>query len=306
MSQEILKPMGIGRMIDVSFQLYRKHFMKLMSIILICYGLIYLLQAMTQGQTLQSLFNMDELRNYSAGDLEPLLVEGGQAWVVFLFGLAFLFLTPVVVASIVFLVHHVMQGKEVPSALQLLRMSFKRYGGLLGSSIVFGLMMLGFIFTIAIATMILSVIVAVLSEAAGGVWVVLVIVGMLFAFYYFTLRFVYFLPVVAFKEESIGVGRSWSLTRGSFWRLFGLFLVMLLIIYLLNLVAGFILGLLPISGVLLALLQMLINVLTAPILYIAYAVSYFDLRVRDGMGLEEMISRIAPDSVPPPPPPINP
>ncbi len=302
MPHEVPKPMGIGRMIDLSFQLYRKHFAKLMSIMLICYGLFYLLQAMTQGQTVQSMFNMEGIVNYSSADAEPLLSEGSHGWVVFLFGLVFLFLTPVAVASVVFLVYHVMKGEEAPSALQLLRMSFKRYGGLLGSSVLFALMMLGFIIAIAIVTMILGMIVAAIL---GGVGIILVSVGVVFTFYYFVIRFMYFLPVVALQEESVGFGRSWSLTRQSFWRLFGLFLVMMLLIYLFNLVAGFLLALVPMSGIVFALLQMLVNLLTAPILYVVYAVSYFDLRVRDGMGLEEMINRIGPNFMTPPPPPAD-
>lgn len=305
MPQEALKPMGIGRMIDLSFQLYRKHFVKLMLIMLICYGLFYLLQAMTQGQTVQSLFNVNELMNYSSEGAEPLLAEESVGLVAALFGLIFLFLTPVVIASIVLLVHHVMQGEEVPSALQLLRMSFKRYGGLLGSSIVFGLMMIGFGIALVIAAMIMSVVAAATSGIFGAFWMFLVIMGAVFTFYYFGIRFMYFLPVVVFKEDSIGIGRSWGLTRKSVWRLFGLFLIMLLLIYLFNFVAGLILGFLPLGGVLLALLLVIVNLLTAPILYVVYAVSYFDLKVRDGMGLEEMINRIVPGSVPPPPSPVD-
>ncbi|XID91571.1 hypothetical protein ACF3MZ_24150 [Paenibacillaceae bacterium WGS1546] len=294
MPQEVMKPMGVGRMLDLSFQLYRKHFVKLMLIVLICFGPFYLVRAMVQGQSEQSLWDVDEIMNYSISDAEPLISQDNAVLFLLLAVLIVFILTPVAAAAIVFLVHPALKGEEAPSALQLLRMSFKRYWGLLGSSILFGLILIGLIIIFVIAFTILGVISAVIP-GIGGILFFLLAVGAVFGFYYFVIRFMYFLPVVAYREESVGIGRSWELTRKSFWRLFGLFFVLMLLTYIFNVVASLLLSLVPMNGILSVLLQLFVNLLVAPMIFVAYAVSYTDLRIRDGMGLEEMISRIVPD-----------
>jgi len=294
-SQEVMKPMGVGRMLDLSFQMYRKHFAKLMLIMLICYGPFYLANAMIQGQTVQSLLDVNEIMNYSVSDAEP-LISADNAVLFLLLGVLVVFvLTPVVIAAIVFLVHRALKGEEAPSALRLLRMSFKRYWGLLGSTIVFGLILVGLIIAFVIAFMIMGFISAVFPGLIGGILFFLLAVGTVFGFYYFVIRFMYFLPVVAYKEESVGIGRSWGLTRNSFWRIFGLFFVLTLLIYIFNIVTSLLLSLVPMNSILFVLLQLFVSLLTGPMIFVAYAVSYTDLKVRDGMGLEEMINRIAPD-----------
>ncbi|TVX99817.1 hypothetical protein [Cohnella terricola] len=302
MQQEVMKPMGVGRMLDLSFQLYRKHFVKLMLIMLICYGPFYLVNVLIQGQYVQSLLDVNDIMNYSVSDAEPLISPDIVVLVLLLGVLVVFVLTPVVVASIVFLVHQALQGEEAPSALRLLRMSFKRYWGLLGSSIVFGLILAGLVIALFIAFFVMGVISKLVSGVIGGILFFLLAVGAVFGFYYFAIRFMYFLPVVAHKEDSIGIGRSWGLTRKSFWRLFGLFFLQMLFIYIINFGASFLLALVPMNGILFMLLQLFLSLLTGPMIFVAYAVSYTDLKVRDGMGLEEMINRIVPDPSMPQPP----
>jgi len=295
MPQEVMKPMGVGRMLDISFQMYRKHFVKLMLIMLICYGPFYLVNAMIQGQTVQTLFDVNKIMNYSISAAEPLISSDNAGWYLLLGMLVVLVLTPVVITAIVFLVHRALQGEEVPSALRLLGMSFKRYWGLLGGSIVFGLMLIGLFVALVIAFMIIGAISAVVHGVAGGIFFFLLAVGAVFGFYYFVIRFMYFLPVVAYKEESVGIGRSWGLTRKSFWRLFGLFFVLMLLVYIFNMVTALLLTLVPMNSIIFVLLQLSVSLLAGPMIFVAYAVSYTDLKVRDGMGLEEMINRIVPN-----------
>ncbi|WP_276353057.1 hypothetical protein [Cohnella caldifontis] len=307
MPQEVMKPMGIGRMLDLTFRLYRKHFSKLVLILLICYGPFYLVQAMTQDQTsVQSILDIQGIVNDSSGGAEPIISEdnGGYQWAVVLTGLLFLVLTPVVLASVVFLVHGVLQGEEAPSALRLLRQSLKRFWGLLGSSIVFGLIVLGLFLVVVIVFTIVGAISSVSIFGMGGgsaasgafavILIALLVIGIVLGLYYFVFRFMYYLPFVAFKEASVGIGSSWSLTRRSFWRMFVMFFVLLLLIYLFNLVVVSLLLVVPMNSVLFVLLQVIVTLISAPIAIVAYAVGYHDLKVRDGMGLEQMIGRIAP------------
>jgi len=44
------------------------------------------------------------------------------------------------------------------------------------------------------------------------------------AFFYIVVRLSFLLPAVVVAEDSIGIGRSWELSSGSFWRIFVIFL----------------------------------------------------------------------------------
>jgi hypothetical protein len=65
------------------------------------------------------------------------------------------------------------------------------------------------------------------SLAQGIVTFVGALAGVLF-YYYFTIRISFFIPAVVVAENHIGLGRSWHLGRGNFWRIFGIILVIIL------------------------------------------------------------------------------
>ncbi|WP_127580532.1 hypothetical protein [Paenibacillus koleovorans] len=315
MQDEVLKPMGIGRMIDLSIQLYRKHFVKLTLIMLICYGPFYLVQGMVQDTS--STRQLLDIKGILDGTVEragPAFSVDNPVYILLLIltGIMVALLTPVVIASIVLLVRLVLRGEEVPSAFRLLGMGFKRFWALLGSSIVYGLIIAGMSAVLAVVIVFLStfslggILLTGGSIASGvitGIFVFLLILGMLFGIWYFTIRFMYYLPVVAFQEASVGVGISWSLTRKSFWRIIGLFVVMTLLVYVFSIVVGLLLAFIPMNKVVLVLLQAVASLVVAPAAILAYGVSYFDLKARDGMGLEEMIQRIVMDPAMPQPQP---
>ncbi|HEY1631254.1 MAG TPA: hypothetical protein VGF56_08055 [Rhizomicrobium sp.] len=59
-----------------------------------------------------------------------------------------------------------------------------------------------------------------------GVWLLrsAVIVVEVCAFFYIAVRLSFLLPAVVVAEDSIGIGRSWELSAGSFWRIFVIYL----------------------------------------------------------------------------------
>ncbi len=137
-------------------------------------------------------------------------------------------------------------------------------------------------------------------------------------------------PAVVFERAGPfkAVGRSWSLTRGAWWRTFGTLLVIVLITYVLQLVLGGIIG--GIAGasgdiseagfaVVVTLVNVISLVLTYPLIAAVTTVIYYDLRVRnEGFDLQLLAQGVGGDAsrfasaperpeapVPPPPAPAE-
>ncbi|MBP1966900.1 hypothetical protein [Paenibacillus aceris] len=322
------RPMGIGRILDRSFQLYRKHFVVLTLIMLILYGPFYLLQhlltyqetAMTSGSILEQIRNGGSIQdmfgpNSSFLQKDPTLHSEGYIWktlilVLVLSPIMILGLMPASIASVVHLVKASLYGEETPGVGQLLKKSFARFWPLAGSTFLVGLIVLGIYLGMAIILAIFAIIFAVggsLSGAVGGfggggvaftiVFFAVLGLGALFTFAYFVIRWGYYLPFVALGEESLGIGRSWGLTRKSFWRLFGMYIVLTLILYLFLIVVQLVVAAVFGVGLGAQLLQSLISILVMSLWFLPYAVSFFDLSVRnEGLGLQAMIDNTIPEA----------
>lgn len=98
------------------------------------------------------------------------------------------------------------------------------------------------------------------------------------------------------------LSRSWSLTRGSRWRMFGLLVTMALLLYVplvgLGAVAAVVLpgGLLGVApGMLTLAVVGVVQILLYPLFYCVLTVAYYDLRVRkEGFDLEVLASTLQP------------
>jgi hypothetical protein len=313
-----LRPMGIGRILDRSFQMYRKHFVKLTLIMLILYGPFYLLQHLLlfQEAANTSASILDEIR--TGASWQDILQSGAafqgktpgiDLWkmLVFSFVLLPLFLLglmPASVASVVHLVKAQLLGEEIPGILQMLRKSFRRFWPLVGSTVLDGLIVFGMYIAFVLIVAVFAIVFALgagLSSAIGGsgaggvvfiiIFFVLLGIAIIVTWSYFFIRWGYYLPVVALGEDSIGLSRSWRLTRGNFWRLFLMFIVLILILYLFQLVINLIITAILGLGLGAQLIQSLLSILVSPLWLLPYAISFFDLKVRnEGLGLEAMIN----------------
>ncbi|MFD0698262.1 hypothetical protein ACFQZT_29735 [Paenibacillus sp. GCM10027628] len=314
-----LRPMGIGRILDRSFQLYRRHFVKLTLIMLILYGPFYLLQHLLfyhEAVNSSASSILDQLR--TGASWQDIVQSGGAFkrnttgidwWkvVFFLLVLLPLFLLglmPASVASVVHLVKANMLGEEIPDVGQLLKKSFRRFWPLAGSTVLNLLIMvgmyIGFVLIVVIFVMIFvfgAGISTVVGGGAGGVaafgilFFILLALAIIVTWSYFFIRWGYFLPIVALGEDSIGLGHSWRLTRKNFWRLFLMYVVLVLILYFFQLVIELIINVVFGMGLGGQLLQSLVSILVSPLWLLPYAVSFFDLKVRnEGLGLESLIN----------------
>ena len=100
------------------------------------------------------------------------------------------------------------------------------------------------------------------------------------------------------KEDGVGIGRSWNVTRGSFWRIFAIFFTMTVITYAVIIVATLLLGLLP-GSLIKAVPLVLINVIISPLILVVYAVTFYDLKLRtEASDLESMLQNTSFNSAP--------
>lgn len=325
MSSMLLKPMSIGQLIDRSFQLYRKHFVKLVFIMLILFGPIYLLQSLllSNGQATGSTSIFEQLQEDAT--FEEMLFAISEntntmdIWQVVILVLVvlpvlILVISPVAVSSIVFMVRAFLSGDAIPEVGELLRRAFRRLGPLAGSTVLVGLIWFGIYMVTAIALTLMVIAGALIAGVMNGfegsgpgagliIFMVLGGIVLLFGFVlllsFFVIRFGYYLPFVALGEESIGIGRSWKITRKSFWRLFLMYVVISIVMYIFIIVTSLLLVFLTGDGLITQLLQSMVTIVLMPLWIIPYTLSFFDLKARnEGTELEALIQSTIQDNEP--------
>ncbi|QGQ96577.1 hypothetical protein EHS13_17675 [Paenibacillus psychroresistens] len=307
----MLKPMGYGQILILSFQIYRTLFVKLFLLVFLLFCLYNLLEVIFFSDFFISMASINSvIFNQNAADLtgDQLLntvsteIPGLIAVVL---GIMMVLFISIAISTVVFMVDSVNQNKPARIG-ESMRRSFKRLWSMLVSCFVF------FFFLSFIALMFIIAFVIILSFTSSfglygflvdyfqnffsSAWVIpriilIVLASFCLMFVYIVVRWSFFIPFVALKEDSVGIFRSWRLTKGSFWRIFAVFFTMYVIAIVLIIVATT-LSFLMLSVVYTAILFILINLLISPLLLVAYVVCFFDLRVRAGAGgtaLEPML-----------------
>lgn len=315
----LIKPMGIGQIIDRSFQFYRKYFVQLMLLMLILFGPIYLLQSLllSGGQAdTQSIFDqfrqsssfLDVMNTVEQSSNGVGLVQYLVLFLVFVPITVFV-IYPIAAAATVHMVRAFLLGESIPETAELLRKAVRRLGQLIGSTVIAGLIYFAMNVVMIITVLIFVVIggvIAGFSSDGGSMEVGMIIFlvlggivlffGFLFVMSYFVIRFFYYLPFVALGEESLGIGRSWTITRKSFWRLFLMYLVVGIILYIIIIVTSLVIGFFT-TGIISELLSSLVTIVTVPLWLVPYVLSFFDLRARnEGMELEHLIQSTIQDN----------
>jgi hypothetical protein len=307
MDKWVDKPRSFGEILDLTFLVLRKHFAKIFSIMLILAGPILLVQAMAMfsgglpflpggGANTFSTFDEFLMTFESTGMTEALATVGGMELVILIITLFLLIiiLLPVAMASIMILTGRVKTGEPIEIG-SIIKQAFSRFWAMLGGSIVYFLVTFGLIIVPAI---IFPLVFALGAFDFGPFLIVIsVLLGLcyLFGVVYLMTRWGFYFTALVFEKVSPGLTRSWRLTRGQFWRLLGLYIVLNIIVSILTT------GLQIVSDMVLAgsiigyLLYTLISAISYLIMNVAYAVIYFDLRVRnDATDLQEMVESFEP------------
>lgn len=304
-------PMGLGELLDRAFRLYRARFGKLVLTTAIFFVPLGLLSAVLMGATMGSYFDIlfnavDQPTAFSESDI---LQASGVTILVSLFvsgaglilgALAFLSLLAQAEANVM--------GGELPIGVTV-RTALSRFWSFVGMALLVALIVFGVVIAVYIVlifvTIALTGLLAAFAETPDNSGIAAVGAAILLIVLIFAVTFLLLLPFaylsarwlvapVAILVERCGptsaLSRSWWLTAGSFWRLFGL---LVLLVILNSVVLGLPLTLLQfltlavmtpqIMGVLNGVLtgvSYLVSILWYPFMALTLLLVYYDLRVR--------------------------
>jgi hypothetical protein len=267
-----LRPLGFGELLDEVFRVYRRHFWLFVSIALLV-ALPPLVLQILSGQADQVGFSASLISGATAGgsgqEARPpdlnLLALGLQ----YLLAIA---LIPFAEGAIALAAIDTALGRPVTLA-SCFRRVLQRYWALLGVALL-GVVLLPLFFCLPVFVWILvrwsMAVPALLAERRG--------------------------PVQAIQ-------RSWELTRHSWWRLFGILLVVVLMQLVLNSLLGAaglpIAILIPfvsnlVRGAVAVTVSTLGAALVTPILYLCLVLLYFDLRIRkESFDLDQLAAQVS-------------
>ncbi|MGQ7280115.1 ABC transporter ATP-binding protein [Brevibacillus thermoruber] len=313
-----LEPMGVGSLLDRSFSVYRHHFVPFFLLTMLLFGPFLLIQEvlMTDLGSMPLVTSDDESSTFwefwqnRLGASDATLTDNLGHLLLYLLvwvPVTMLFVYPLMLSAALLMTRAAVTGEPV-NVKAALKQALSRVWPLAGSTFVFGLIMAGIMLAFVLAIVLLSVLgfgiaglaaedsdlspVAVIVLMIGGY--LLFLAGIVLVPGFFLLRWGFYLPVVLLDHEGIGIGRSWNFTKGSFWRLMALYLV-LTVIY--TIFSG---GISALSiaafgvSILSQLIQVLVSCLLIPWMMIVYALAYLDLKVRyEGTDVEAMLRRQA-------------
>ncbi|MDQ6713167.1 MAG: glycerophosphoryl diester phosphodiesterase membrane domain-containing protein [Candidatus Dormibacteraeota bacterium] len=284
--------MPLPELLDELFRLYRRHFSLIIGVALLVAlpGLVWSLATgiyKLNSASYASLFTTTPGAAPSFNSQQLSTLVGAIALGV-IGGILFL---PVSVGAVYRAVTEVALGRPatIPSVL---RETLARYLKLLGLFAIAALLVLGWF----------------IAEIIGAVLLVLPAIAVFCAAVYFYVR--WSLSVAAMMAEEIGpirgMGRSWNLVKGQWWRTVGI----LLIVGILQGIISYGLGILftliaalvtsgDLQAAVVQILGTLVSAVVSPITTIAVVLLYFDLRVRkEGLDLDQLAQQTSPGPVP--------
>lgn len=298
------KPLSFGEILDVTFLIIKENFSRLFLTLLIFMGPLELLQivakALGGASLLREPYGGQGMSSF-LDSLQQTGTQGGMFDIIYFF-LGVFIAAPITYASLIIATDHI-RKKEPVNIFSIIKRAFSRYWALLGGGIVYGLIMFALIIGIAVIIIaylgifgdagVFSRLTAGSPADFGSHLVVIIILSLstFCAFIYFMTRWSFFFAAIIFEKVSPGLGKSWRLTRGNFWRIVGLYIVLSILMVIITAVCQiavyFFLG----NSVLASLLISLVTISISMVSYIAYAVIYFDLRVRnEAMDLKGMLA----------------
>jgi hypothetical protein len=272
MAELLLRPLGVGEIIDHSLAIYRRQFGALVTITLSANALPLLLMVylMTSGGILE----------------RPLLYVGILLLSIVLGALA--------TAATVFLVSETYLGNSITGGQAINR----------ATRFLWRLILLTMMLSLVVGLSVLVFFLPGLLTASSVLLALAVIPAFVVALIIFTGLLVA-TPALVLEDAApaAALSRSWHLTRGFRWKMLGLVIVVGIIIAIPSLALGFLRGggmtMQPVTefstaDVVWEIAAQFISTLIYPLLYCALTVAYYDLRVRkEGFDLELLESTLA-------------
>ncbi|MGG1661521.1 ABC transporter ATP-binding protein [Brevibacillus sp. NRS-1366] len=320
MNQTPLAPMGVGKLLDRSFSVYRQHFAAFFLLALIWFGPFLLLQQFLMVdigsmpllmQDTDGLDFWESMGNRFMGQ-EELMTDNMAllvTYIVIVIPLMTFVAYPQMISVATILTEGAIKGKQL-RLKDAMKQALGRFWPLVGSTVVYGLVALGVMIGFVLACMLLFFL---LTVAFGGsfdtflglgndvnpiflmllfiVGNIVFIIGTMLVPGFFLLRWSFYLPLVLFEQNGVGLAESWRLTKGNFWRLLAIFFVLSVLYSIFSGgVQALTTGTMGMS-IVAQLILVLLACLLMPWMSIVYALTYFDLVVRkEGTDLQVMLN----------------
>lgn len=321
MEQTTLAPMGVGKLLDRSFSIYRQSFGAFFLLALMLFGPLLLLQDLL----LMDVSSMPFLYQDTSGEdfwesvgqkfmsSDENMTENIVLLLLYLF-IVFPVITvaayPQLMAASLIMTKATVEG-ETTGIKAALRQSFSRFWPLVGSTVLYMLVIMGIIFAFFLLCSLFFLLFifstgesleaffsddSIFNPVAVIILLLiayfLIIIGVMLIPGFFMLRWGFYLPIVLWKGEGVGLSKSWNLTKGNYWRLFGLYFVVVILYSIFSSGVQFILiGTLG-ASLISSVLQILLSCLLMPWMLIVYSLAYLDLNVRkEGTDLQAMLNR---------------
>ncbi|MCM3567687.1 hypothetical protein [Neobacillus mesonae] len=297
MDSKFVKPKGFGEILDLTFSLSKNRFKDFFLIFLILLGPVYLVEAI-----IQLISGTNFFREVGSGSTwyEQILTSFAETGTIessnmgsdislVLVGLVTLILGPVAEAAILFSVNHIRKNEDF-TVKSVIKKAFSRFWPMLGSSILFGLMLIGLILVPILIVSLTGVFGSFIHPALGISLAVVLFLGFGVLIALLLTRWSFYFGSVVLDRKSPGFGRSWRLTKGRTWVLIGLYIIFYLIISIISFAVEATLGLVLGNSVLLSIISNIVMLITTMIFSVGYGVMYLDLKIRhDADDLKELI-----------------
>ncbi|MCR8848974.1 hypothetical protein NQ095_11190 [Rossellomorea sp. SC111] len=302
MNAQFSKPKRFSEILDHTFRLSKNHFKDFFLIVLVLLGPVYLLQALIELAAGVSFFKsagagetwFEGIVNSFSGEFSPEegpAVNVGAELGTALISLITMVLTPIAQAAILFTLNH-MRKNEDYSVKLVIKEGFSRFWPIIGSSILFGLIVFGFIFVPIFTIGIAGVFSAALFDTGVGVIITIIVLFLLIAAVvaYLLARWSFYLGAAAIEHDAPGLGRSWRLTKKRTFTIIGLYIVFGIIVGIVSAAFEFTFGLVLGNSVLYGMIINLVTLFTTMLFAVGFGVMFFDLKTRhDADDLNEMI-----------------
>ncbi|MDQ0231143.1 hypothetical protein [Metabacillus malikii] len=297
MNTQLNKPKGFGEILDFTFQLARKRFTDFFLILLLLVGPIYLIEALILLIGGTSFFRESLSEGYWFEQFLTQLentgtIESGSIgltigyFIVMLIGFLFY---PVAQAAIIIMIDQMRKNEEVTVGTAIKR-AFTRFWPLLGSNLLFGLILVGIVFIPIILLSLVSGVLFFIVPIVGILLMIPLFLGLGVGYLFLMTKWSFYFGSVTLKEGTPGLGRSWRLTRKQTWKLVGLYVIFLLIIMCVSNAVQITATLLLGNSVLQSIIVNLVTLVTTVIFSVGYAVMYLDLKIRhDADDLKDLL-----------------
>jgi Membrane domain of glycerophosphoryl diester phosphodiesterase len=299
-----LRPLTLGELLDRSFSLYRHHFwlfvgiMAVPSLIALGFGVVV------------AVFNPQPINpdSVAAGETQPAEIVGAVIWfIAAMAGMLVVYFVAYAVAlgATTVAVSELYMGRPIT-----IRGSYVPLRGKVGRLalllVLVSIRLFGVLFIAFAGIGIAAVIASLVSPILGGLLMVTGMFGALALWIWLILRYAVSVPAAVLEDETAtaAIRRSIDLTRGSLGRVFMLLLFTMIITYaVLAIFQGPFLVAATLAGpeaptafwmnLLGTISGSIGGAFTAPLMIVAFAVLYYDLRVRhEGLDLQVMMANL--------------